>query len=528
MAPHLEPCLSLVNRGESLSFHINFDDVDVPIDWIKLRQTPSFQQVTMSNLNLRNAGHHQHFLKLALTIKSHPGITEISFKSCWIDDLGPICVAIADKHELATIEFDKLVELGERAGVAIRLLLESNAIKTLLFGGCKFAYGVRQHITEGIRQSESLQKLDPSWYVQTSGSVSDTSLPVWETMISKNLVELRLFSDESTNYWNLFRALEEQTAPLKTLGIRDSTISVQSMEALMMMCLTIETLTKLEFCNCILDPCGLAFLARTLSTTNAIDALSLDSTVTPSWQVDETPVSVNLGNLKVSHLIIKDTPFDEEAFSDMMLSIADNPYIQYLDLSNGTCDDDNFASLCDNLLRRNKGPRELVVDIYDDDSATMLAEVLQVNTNLMSLSIGIVADENFQPFAEGLANVRGLRKLAFSHRGVSEEFCQVLQQCLEHNTSLWTVSFDNGVVHFGEFDAEKYFSRICYLLAINRVGRHQLMRLPVLTTGLWARVLARASNEPDGLYFALTEKPDIVTPSRKRKSREERDVEELI
>jgi hypothetical protein len=34
------------------------------------------------------------------------------------------------------------------------------------------------------------------------------------------------------------------------------------------------------------------------------------------------------------------------------------------------------------------------------------------------------------------------------------------------------------------------------------------------TSGLWALVLAKSSNERDGLYFALTEKPDIFPSSR--------------
>jgi hypothetical protein len=67
-----------------------------------------------------------------------------------------------------------------------------------------------------------------------------------------------------------------------------------------------------------------------------------------------------------------------------------------------------------------------------------------------------------------------------------------------------------------ETDADKYLSRIRYLLAINRVGRHGLMTMPI-PVGLWAHVLERSSEEPDGIYFLLTGKPDIISPTRKRK-----------
>jgi hypothetical protein len=48
------------------------------------------------------------------------------------------------------------------------------------------------------------------------------------------------------------------------------------------------------------------------------------------------------------------------------------------------------------------------------------------------------------------------------------------------------------------------------------------MALPI-PVGLWAHVLAKTSKECGGIFFILTEQPDMVTQSRKRKSREQED-----
>jgi hypothetical protein len=49
-------------------------------------------------------------------------------------------------------------------------------------------------------------------------------------------------------------------------------------------------------------------------------------------------------------------------------------------------------------------------------------------------------------------------------------------------------------------------------LAINRVGRLRLIMEPrdQVPAGRWAHMLARSSCDPDGIFCALCEKPDIV------------------
>ncbi len=111
--------------------------------------------------------------------------------------------------------------------------------------------------------------------------------------------------------------------------------------------------------------------------------------------------------------------------------------------------------------------------------------------------------------AQGLALVHVLRRLALGFidaTSFAESFYQALQQSVEdHNTTLCKLSMMGLPVI-----AKRYLLRIRYLLATNLVGRHTLMTAPNLPIGLWAYVLARSSKTVDGIYFALTEMPDII------------------
>jgi hypothetical protein len=205
----------------------------------------------------------------------------------------------------------------------------------------------------------------------------------------------------------------------------------------------------------------------------------------------------------------------------MIDSIAENHFIQHLDLKDSCPDSDLQTQMfCDVLLRQNSGLRELEMDV-SYGFGTLLTGSMQLNTNLKSLSLEYIDKAELVTFAEGLATMRGLRKLALGPSSEpTEEFFQKVLQSLEHNDTLWTLAIANGVQYFNAFDIHQYLPKIRYFLAINRVGRHRLLTLPMIPMGLWAYVLVRSSHAPDGIYFCLTQKPDLITPSRKRKSRD--------
>jgi hypothetical protein len=295
---------------------------------------------------------------------------------------------------------------------------------------------------------------------------------------------------------------------------------MQSMEAIMNVCCAEASLTRLDMSCCIFDENASQFLAQTLSQTNAIDTLILESI---QMQRPRFRLCVNLGNVQVKKLVLSHTYIEEETFSEILESVSNNSYIKGLELNHAVIETSEHENsvVCDFLLRQNRRSPELVIGVHRNCVA-MITEAMQLNTSLDSLVIDyIMSKTDLVTFAERLVNMRGLRKLAFEGMcSFSKEFFRALQESLERNTTLCTLSFGR-ITPYDPY-AASYLPRIRYLLAINRVGRHRLMTVPA-PVGLWARVLASSSNEPNGIYFVLTEKPDIVMRSGKRKRQGDED-----
>ncbi len=518
MTMNQEPCLSFKpDDNDEQTACVEFNDDDDPIDWDELRQNQSVQELTVIALGQEEVDdqNHHHSLQLAFYINLYPELSQINFYHCTIDDIGPICVAMAAKQHLTKLEFYNC-SLALRSAQALQLMLEANKIAVLLFESCECSIEFNETIAMGLRDNQSLQVL------QFRDHEPIISSPLITTMCnSPNLVEICLTMNDSTGWWNLLRVVEKKNK-LQSLRVVSSTLDRRAMEALMMMCLSISSLRKLDLCYCEFVETSLEYLARTLSRSNAIDTL-IFGTLTGDHPLRNGPLEVNFENLQVEKLVLFCRSFDHETFLHVLESLAKNPFIKCLELSSGGCIREKLQVVCDVLLRQNVGPSELVIwgSRHCDDFNLMISEVMQANTNLKSLSIGIMDKANLVTFAENVAHMRGLRKLTFTHFSEhSQDFFRALQNSLERNTTLWTLSFENTFMQDwkDEFsDAAGYLERIRYLLAINRVGRTSLMTVSDAPVDIWARVLERSSNEPDGIYLVLTEKPDILERSAKRK-----------
>jgi hypothetical protein len=124
-------------------------------------------------------------------------------------------------------------------------------------------------------------------------------------------------------------------------------------------------------------------------------------------------------------------------------------------------------------------------------------------------------------FAQGLAELSGLPKLEFCWCGqfYTVDFFKALVQSLEHNTSLKTLSLEQVQLEDDRF--KTHLLTVQYWLALNRVGRH-LLAVPDVPLGVWALALAKNSHDPNGVFYVLTEKPDMAAAiCRKRKNLDE-------
>jgi hypothetical protein len=389
----------------------------------------------------------------------------------------------------------------------IRLMLEANLLESLQIRSITSddADVFRETISSGLSKNQSLKDLGLCW------TSLDANMCLQDVLRTKHsLVELHL-SLTTNQHWELFRAIE-RSKTLERLSVMGSRINLSSMEAIMMTCLLTDSLRALSFHHSKCDDDALEFLVRTLSSKKIIDTFQYNQPL--------ELLRINVGTMQVEQLDLGEARFEMSAFSQTMDSIANNPHIKCLNLGQAghAWGEGSLEKVCETLLWSNHGPTELSIEIDENsDDVDLFIEAMDGNTRLKTLEVNVLDESVLVAFAEGVAYMTCLRKLVFKSVGYSEDFLKALLESMKTNSTLWTLSL--GGVDVIETKAKKYLPKIRQYLAINRVGGNRLLAVPIIPAGLWARVMERSSNEPDGIYYLLTERPDIVTPTRKRKNR---------
>jgi hypothetical protein len=512
----MKPCLSLLKDDErKTTFCVGFGNNDAAPNYDTLRQSTLVNQVKISNLGYGASS--KRIFELAFALRTDPSVTSVRFEDCMICDLGPLCLALTGKDQLAKLYFVKC-ELGSAAAENLRLMLELNSIAVLSFDKCQFKDVVTRVIETGMRSNQSLLSFV---YTHTVAPLEITRGVHQMMRSSQSLVDLKLTIQDNM-HWELFHAAV-RLETLQSLALYESTLELEAMEGLTTMCIVIQSLKTLTLLECCIAEIAAKRLLRTLADNEHLESFGLVRT-RHSTYLSTIKIST-CGNVKVRNLGLTGTNFDLNAFSQTVDDAANNRHIKFLNLSNAIDSAQKFEKVCNVFLLQNLGPSELVMNGMGPH-AVMLTEALQQNTNIKALTIANLGEEGGLTFAQGLASMHGLRSLQFGYEGSTEnytkEFFHALQQSLEVNTNLWTIALDG--IYSDDPMAKQYLPRIRYLLAINRVGRHSLMTATV-PTGVWAQILARSSKDIDGIYFVLTGKPDIVFISRKRKEHDDDDNE---
>lgn len=253
------------------------------------------------------------------------------------------------------------------------------------------------------------------------------------------------------------------------------------------------------------------FLVQTLIKHKLLDSLSLiGCSSTPLFS--DIPADLSIGKMQVRQLglIRSESP---GTLPQILDDIGSNPFIHSLEIEG------NFETfpmeLCNDLIRKSTGLTELEVRGMEHKAAELI-DALQENINLKCLRVNGVDETDLITFGQQLGNIPCLRKLTLDLRDgivVTQDFYQTLDQSLESNSSLWTLVINNMRLNDTPC-ASEYLQRIRRRLAINRVGGPSLLtaRVPV---DIWPHVLVKSSEDPDGIYFALTGKPDIVAPDHR-------------
>jgi Ran GTPase-activating protein (RanGAP) involved in mRNA processing and transport len=183
------------------------------------------------------------------------------------------------------------------------------------------------------------------------------------------------------------------------------------------------------------------------------------------------------------------------------------------------------ATILADALGRNALPSLKRLDLdycpIDDDGFVALVSALEQNTSLQILNLqGLqYGERGCLALAESLPNIKGLQQINFTARaGFHSTALPLLLEAFRKNTSLVKVTIVGPDVT-GDF-----------LQEIQCLG-HRNRFSPLLKAsdppdaspqlGIWSRALAKATTEPDVLFYVLCNKPNLVArsggDSKKRK-----------
>jgi hypothetical protein len=521
-------CLTIKSDDyKNQTFHVRLTKSKPP-DWNALQQTPTIDHITFHGSHRRRCVHNQadFMALLAQNIRQHGGIQTINFTHCRIDEeLVQLWDALIGNREDQETPVPTLVffecRIKRRAAETLQLLLQRDSLKDLSFWSCDFDVRAGPIVEMALQSNQSLCSF--GFHFDKNHDVPATVYTHIENGLrgmlhmNQNLVKLLWrfeYNDDGHDIlWELSNCAAKNISALQSLEIWDSTIDLRMVQSIIRMGRLMHSFQHLTFYSCVFYCRAMKTFIKAFSrpyqTHPRFDTVKFEEvTVIANDGSGDLSLTTSFGNLQVQHLSLLHTFFTPRAWIRTMTEVGNNPCIQSLDLRDLMYDNDigYYEVLRDVFLLPNRGPSELLLDlVLSEWSIEMLVRALQENTSIKALTVRRMSGADFLPLVQGLAHMRGLRRLALGCFDSEELVCQALQQSLEHNTTLCQLSMTSIDVN-----ARRYLPRIRYLLATNLVGRHVLMIAPNVPLGLWARVLARSSKEADGIYFVLMEKPDII------------------
>jgi hypothetical protein len=499
-----------INEGtnKATTFDVHIEN---PPNWDALQLNSMVKVVKVHGRNRSNT--NIAVLQIALLMQSHPRMTSLVFEDCRIEDLDSIIVAAKGRHDpVISLEFNDC-KLCNWVGWSLRFMLQSNCLRELICRECEYADEIENVINVGMSKNESLERLD---CILNKNSTTSTKLSgsVMQMLEVNHKISIIKLDVNNERLWKLSCAAC-CNATLQSLEICRLEVHQQSIGALVVMWQDIASLKELTFNACVFDRQSIEFLVARLSKSVALETLSfVNIKVSPA----ETPCC-SFANLQVQRLEMGN--LNVGPVSKWINEVADNQVIQHLDIRSALSSDEDFEIVCDVFLMQNRGPSKLAIGNVGS-RASMVTAALRQNASVKDLSVGGFDAGVLLDFARGLVDMRGLCRLTIGYENESsnytEEFFKALHQSLELNTTIQTLSLRDVAPDNDVF--QSYLRKIRYLIALNRVGRNSMMTATV-PVGIWAHVLARSSDEIDGIYFVLSGKPDILSSIRKRRSPDE-------
>jgi hypothetical protein len=515
----------------SLTIIHNNDDVSemtvdftAPPDWKTFKIAAEVTSIVVTNANRGLPFAEENFAQVASVIQSQQNITTIRFDNCsFAEGIWGCCTAAKRDDSLVSLNF-KCCTIDSLTASFLKVTLQQGSTDNLSFVDCAIDKVAAEMIMTGLRSNTSLKHFD---YDPHERKVLGASLTSGVSALLRNsdsrITHLSMGMHHETLY-QLCDAVGWNTT-LASIEIRNVDLTDESVTAITGMLRRTDgdkALKKVTLVHCRIRYQCMAYLLNVLSRRQLLSDLVLRYV-----QIDTTVSEIYLSELswakmQVKMLVLDEVTCDLDILSAMMVDVSNNPHIKGLLLFSQLDTEEKLQRLCETILQTNRGPPALGISKIGSHGA-MISGAMQQNTSVKKLMIANLDPVGLVTFAEGLANMRGLRRLNFGYATTthkySKAFFKALQESLERNTTLQFLSI-GGMDGYTE-EAKPFLPRIKFLLAWNRVGRESLLRANVPSC-LWAHILASSPvlDETSLIHFFLTSVPDITASSYLRQESE--------
>jgi hypothetical protein len=516
----------------SLTIHMNEDasvatvDFEDPPDWESFTIGDEVTSIHIVGADREQRFVEENFAHAAAVIRSQPNITTICFDSCsFAEGIWGCCTAAKRDSCLGSSFKFFCCTIDSLTASFLKLILKEACIKELAIYDCAIDERSAGMIMAGLRSNTSLTSFEYRPHEEvTSGASLTNGVSALLRHGNSRITHLTMFMPHE-NLYQLCDAVGWNKT-LASIEIHITDLTDDSVTAITGMLRRIDgnkSLKKVVLDVDHIEYQSMAYLLNILSRRELLSSLELQSVEIQSTVSEIFLSELSWAKIQVTRLVLAGVTLvtsdgDElDIYSAMMVGIANNPHIQDLHLKYLNTEG-KLQRLCESILQSNRGPPALGID-YIHSHGAMISGAMQQNTSVKKLTIDDLNPVGLVTFAQGLANMTGLRSLNFGNARTiheySKAFFEALQQSLEQNTTLQYLSICGMGAYTDE--AKPFLPRIKFLLAWNRVGRDSLLRADV-PSGLWAHILASSPvlDEKSLLHFFLSSEPDITAWSCRR------------
>lgn len=462
-------------------------------------------------------------------------ILSVEFKMCVCNvEIGSVLGVMAKESKLS-LSFEGC-RLENEAGSKVAQLLRTNRLSSLALEDCEFDREALDLLTINLAKNLSLVRF---------------------AFVAKRRNLLRAHPDEKilkgvvrmlgTNHKSMSKMVIGSTpnscasmlegirlaltqkgtaSSLQMLEILDSKVNHRVMEKITSLLRDVGNMKALSLGTSKVSPEALEVLSGVICHHSVLERLELGEQCLDAEHYSGGLRANEVLSWRIRELILPDLSGHNAL--EICKQLASNPYLQSIDMHNVE------RSVRQKLLTQAFIPNKYMeamdrfyrvsainIGVVQDEELDGICMALLTNNTIKEVALILSTACNLIKFAQVLEYMRGLRKVVLgshSFHQFTEEVFEVLLKTLVANWNIQTLHLDlGGTACFGDtvflkFNemAEPLLSEVHQQLIINRVGGTTLAESLHTPLGLWPYVMSRRGVEPGGIFFLLTNTPQLV------------------